>query len=412
MDYKPFAAAANTVPLLLVAILGLPLCAASHYDHTYYVTPNVSSCTNVNYTCKEFKTYFNNASYYFQSGTEFTFLPGVHLFDLGSILSVQDIVNIRLVGSDNFTQRSVAEDVEEYGFDPYAYDNNISYFQSLTIILCTDPSAISFSNVTNLKLENLTILNCGQYLTTLNVNSSIYLSNVYNLLIDGLSVQNSSGYGLYGLNVLGQSQIMTSSFVGNNQFVKNIYQDVPIRNCMNETGSLYIPQGLSVYNGGNIELLYSNVSFTSSNIQLNVFLVVLALGINSDSDGAGLTISSDESLYNLSINIDGLVAYRNQAENGANFYFAISSTISNVTLTNIYSAYATSAESGAWYYSDSSTITTWLTVKNAIFECNFSEQEIGSSIYINYLQPGYATLENCIFNQDQSMNSLFISSNN
>ena len=411
MDYKTLPAAANTVPFILVAILGLSLCAASQYDHTYYVTPNVSLCTNVNYTCQEFKTYFNNASYYFQSGTEFILLPGVHLFDLGSILSVQDIVNIRLVGSDNFTQRSVAENVEEYGFHPYAYDSNISYFQSSTIILCTNPSAISFSNVTNLTLANFTILNCGQYLT----NASICLTNVYNLLIDGLSVQNSSGFGLYALNVLGQSQIMTSSFVGNNQLVKNIYQDVHIRNCMNETGSLYIPQGLSVYNGGNIELLYSDVSLTSSNIQLNISMVVLALGINSASDGAGLKISSDGSLYNLSINIDGLVAYRNQAWDGANFYFAISSPISNVTLTNIFSAYAISVENGALYYSDSSTNTTLLTVKNAIFECNFSEQDLyGSSMGIVYIEPVFifATLENCIFTQDQSMNSLFIFSNN
>ena len=99
MNYKPLHAAANTVPLLLVAILGLSLSAASQYDHTYYVTPNVSFCTSIDYTCQDLKTYFNNASYYFQSGTEFIFLPGVHLFDFGSILSVQDIVNIRLVGS-------------------------------------------------------------------------------------------------------------------------------------------------------------------------------------------------------------------------------------------------------------------------------------------------------------------------
>ena len=96
---KTLPAAANTVPLLLVAILGLSLTLASQYDHTYYVTTNVSSCTNISGTCHEFNTYFNIASYYFQSGTEFIFLPGEHLFDLGCILSVQGIVNIHLVGS-------------------------------------------------------------------------------------------------------------------------------------------------------------------------------------------------------------------------------------------------------------------------------------------------------------------------
>ena len=408
MDYKTLPAAihVNTVPLLLVAILGLSLSAASQYDHTYYVTSNVSSCTNINYTCQELKKYFNNASYYFQSGTEFIFLPGVHLFDLGSILSVQDIVNIRLVGSDTFTQRSVAEDVEEYGFDPYAYDNNISYFQSSAIILCTNPSALSFSNVTNLTLANFTILNCGQYLA----NASISLTNVYNLLIDGLSVQNSAGFGLYGLNVLGTSQIMRSSFVGNNQFVKKIFQDVPIRNCMNETSSLYITGSLTEYNGGNVEFVYSNVSLTTSNIQLNILLVVVALGINrDDSCGAGLAISSDESLYNLNVNIDDLVTYRNQAGTGANFCFAISSPISIITLTNIFSAYATSVGTGAWYNTDISTIASWFKVTNATFECNLSQEGDGSSLYIAYQSGyGYATLDNCIFTLDQSLSSLYI----
>ena len=410
MNYKPLHAAANTVPLLLVVILGLSLSAASQYDHTYYVTPNVSLCTNINYTCQDFKTYFNNASYYFQSGTEFIFLPGVHLFDLGSILSVQDIVNIRLVGSDNFTQSSVAEDVEEYGFDPYAYDNNITYFQSLTIILCNNPSALSFSNVTNLTLANFTLLNCGHNLT----NASISLTNVYNLLIDGLSVQNSSGYGLYALNVLGPSQIMRSSFVGNNQFVKKIFQDVPIRNCMNETGSLYITGSLTEYKGGNVGFVYSNVSLTSSNIQLKILLVVVALGINHDDlCGAGLAISSDESLHNMNINIDDLVTYRNQAGTGANFCFAVSSPISNITLTNIFSAYATSVGTGAWYNTDISTIASWFKVTNATFECNLSQVGDGSSLYIAYQSGyGYATLDNCIFTLDQSLSSLYIYNSN
>ena len=418
MNYKTLPAAVNTIPLLLVAILGSSLSAASQYDHTYYVTPNVSLCTNVNYTCRDFKTYFNNASYHFQSGTEFIFLPGIHLFDLGSILSVQDIVNIRLVGSDTFTQRSVAEDVEKYGFDPYAFDRNVSYLQSSTIILCTSPSALSFSNIKNLTLENITILNCGKYLTT-NISSiinvSIYMFNVYNLLIDGLSVQNSSGYGLYALNVLGQSQIMRSSFVGNNQFVKNLFQDEPIRNCKNEVGSLYKSGPLSEYKGGNVEFLYSDVSLPS-NFQLNIFLVVFALGINSGSYGAGLTLSSDESMYNLSINIDGLVAYRNQAGNGngANMYFDISSPISNITLTNVFSAYATSVGTGAWYSTDITTITSWFAVTNSTFECNFSEQGVGSSMYIAFLQSqnGSATFENCIFTQDRSMSSLYMYNSN
>ena len=414
MDYKPLHAAANTVPLLLVAILGLSLSAASQYDHTYYVTPNVSLCTNVNYTCQDFRTYFNNVSYYFQSGTEFIFLPGVHLFDLGGIHSVQDIVNIRLVGSDTFTQRSVAEDVEEYGFDPYAYDNNISYLQSSTLILCTNPSALSFSNVLNLTLANFTILNCGHYwITNISdiLNVGVYLFNVYNLLIDGLTIKNSSGCGLCGLNVLGQSQIMRSSFVGNNQFVKNMLAYVPIRNCMNDTGRLYISEHFE-YKGGNVHLEYSNVSHSSLRFQLDISLVVSALGINGGQHGAGLTFRAYESMYNLNITIDGLIVYRNHVGygNGVNFLFDISSSISNIILINIFSAYATLHGSGAWYSSTAvSTVPSWFIVTNATFECSFSEGGSGSSMSISQSGYGFATLHNCTFKHDQSTSSLDIS---
>ena len=410
MDYRKLHPFGKNLALLLAAILCMPRSAASQYENTYYVTPNVSTCNKVNYTCQDFKTYFNNASYYFQSGTEFIFLPGVHLFDLGSFLSVQDIVNIRLVGSDNFTQRSVAADVEEYGFDPYAYDKNISYFQSSTIILCTNPSGLSFSNVTNLTLSNLTIINCGQNIAAFNISTGIYLSNVYDLLVDGLSVWNSSGFGLFGINVLGQSQIMRSSFVGSNQYVKNNLQQVPIKNCMNEVGRLYVPDNSGF--GGNIIFQYSNVPTTSLKCQINIFYVLVALGINDGPYGAGLTLISNEENKNLTVNIDNLVTYRNNGYNGTNFYI-FSSSNASVVLTNIFSAYATSVSSGGIYDYKRPVYKSLFTIKHSIFECNFSEEGTGSSLYIYCLMAfQYALIENCTFSQDQAKYSLYVKGNN
>ena len=196
--------------------------------------------------------------------------------------------------------------------------------------------------------------------------------------------------------------------MGNNQFVKNVVKHVPIRNCMNETGHLY----LSEYKGGNVEFLYSDINYTSSNCQLDISLVLFALGINGDLFGAGLSLSSDESMYNLSINIDGLVVYRNYGY-GANFYFDISSPISNITLTNIFSAYATSVGTGASYITNISTIVSWFMVTNATFECNLSQEGDGSSLYIAHQSGyGYATLDNCIFTLDHSYSSLYIYNSN
>ena len=413
MNYQNlhFAARKLHVFILLVTILNMSLSAASKYDHTYYVTPNVSSCTNVNGTCQVFKMYFNNASYYFQSGTEFIFLPGVHDFNLGSFLSVQDVVNIHLVGSDNFTQRSVAEDVEAYGFDPYAYDSNISYLQSSTIILCANTSAILFCNVTNLTIENLTLLNCGRSLAALNTKCSIvsysigiYMSDVYNVMIAGLSIQNSTGYGLYGLNVSGQSHIMRTSFGGNNQFVKAFLQHMPIKNCKNEPGSRY--KARYANSGGN---LFFNLS-SSSHLYISFVHIVLGIDDGNVSTG-GLTLfgSIDKSIDDQSnVNIDNLVIYRNHGILAANFYF----TISHMTITNMFSAYATSVRAGGLYAPSTHSL---LRFKNSIFECNFSEQGDGSTLYIipvEQLESTNVTFENCTFIQDQSRSSLCIQSSN
>ena len=40
------------------------------------------------------------------------------------------------------------------------------------------------------------------------------------MLMYGVSIQNGAGFGLLGLNVLGDARIIRSSFIGNNQIAK------------------------------------------------------------------------------------------------------------------------------------------------------------------------------------------------
>ena len=61
-----------------------------------------------------------------------------------------------------------------------------------------------------------TLSNCGNDAVV-----GIYTFNISNLLMDGVSIENSLGYGFLGLNVLGQLQFVRSSFIANNQFVKD-----------------------------------------------------------------------------------------------------------------------------------------------------------------------------------------------
>eukprot|EP00731_Ephydatia_muelleri_P030567 Em0022g81a len=407
-----------TSVLVLLAIFGPFSSAAS----TYYVTPNISLCSKD--PCYEFGTYFHNASYYFQSETEFIFLPGVHVFDLGELLSIENIVDLSLVGSDNFTQHTVAENVREYGFDPYKEDSNITYQQSSTVILCSNHSGISFSNVTNLTLSDLTLLNCGQHSPMTSQTAGVHITNVHNLLINGVSIQNSSGYGLLGVNVLGKSYIKGSSFVGNNQFVKDSLQRTSIDNCRNERGSLYTNNGslaISNYTGGNIFLEYTGASIRP--IQLTILSTIVALGMdasmsreNNDpaSPGTGLSLSMKGIVYFANVYVNNLVAYRNQGYQGANLFISVFSSGWSVTIANMHSSYATSMLSGVFYYFSQLIMALGsLRVVNSSFECNNATSSyVGSSLYLHVFigdELNFSlTIDSCQFRWDGGISSFLI----
>ena len=404
--------------LILATILRASLCVASSYDHTYYVAPNNSMCAIASNSCQEFRKYLINATIYFQSQTEFIFLPGVHLFDLGYLLEVQNKSNLRLVGSGNFTEHSLAENVKQYGLDPYNDDQYITYLQSTTIILCTNLSGLLFSNITNLTISNLTLLNCGQYSSLTSQNATIHISNIYNLLIEGISVLNSTGYGLFGANIFGQSQITSSSFVGNNQYVKDLLQTVPIGNCKNEKGHLYLFNesfNNSNYRGGNV-LLYFDDSTLIQNDKLRISFILVALGMDAYFNdmyyttlGTGLSLEMNQSLYDMTIIIDNLVAYRNQGGKGANICIDIANSTSNMSLTNIRSSYATAVGSGVHYSVSVQTYvsSSLFSCRGCMFECSFSNA-YSVIIYLNLYAPDLhsaSEIENCTFIEDGSAGS-------
>eukprot|EP00731_Ephydatia_muelleri_P035467 Em0126g10a len=163
------------------------------YTTTYYVTPNASTTPCPQDPCYEFKTYYQNSSYYFQSNTRFIFLPGVHVFGLGDLLLVQDKYNISLVGSANLTVHTVAEKVKEYGFDQHDEDDHITYLESSIKIVCSNQSGFAFANISYLVLANLSIVNCGQYNQVTSFTAAVHLVSVLHLSMDGVSVQNSTG---------------------------------------------------------------------------------------------------------------------------------------------------------------------------------------------------------------------------
>ena len=384
------------VLLITATILGsLPL-IMSQYIHSYYVTPNISTtpCPK-NQTCLEFTTYVQNSSYFFQSNTKFIFLSGIHYFDLGDMLLIQDKENISLVGSDNLTQHTVAEKVHEYGFNPIGDDVTVIFLESSTKIVCTHLSGFAFSNISNLMFTNLTIANCGQYFPLSSYNSSIHLEMVYNLLMDGVSIQNSTGYGLYGKNVFGLSQITGSSFIGNNQVSKDFLIGEIFINCKGEQETSYICQENIVCTasyGGNI-MFYCDDSYVSSGMhQLDISHTLFTLGIDTSSSnwGSGLSIVLTQNSYGVAISVSNSVSYRNQAFVGANFNLYSSLVSSNISLINFFSSYA-GVSILIPSYVDALPLTT---VKDSMFDCSLAGVQISVQSYNN---SNPISFENCIF---------------
>ncbi|KAL5474673.1 hypothetical protein EMCRGX_G026656 [Ephydatia muelleri] len=216
--------------------------SALHCSHM--VTPDITNdtCLNSPIPCCDISTYIKNSS--FTSNTTFCFLNGTHIIDLveNPMLRIENVSNISLIGLGSLMHHSLRDKVNEYNFTSYEDDQNITFLQSLSVIECKSPFAFIFSNITDLKLLSITIQNCGTNVTIMpiqgiesfpNISSvAILMIHITNLIFGNTSVQNSTGYGVVGINMLGYSQLVGSSFVGNNQYVKNTqltkyyYQDI------------------------------------------------------------------------------------------------------------------------------------------------------------------------------------------
>ena len=138
--------------------------------------------------------------------------------------------------------------------------------------------------------------------------------------------------------MLGYSQIMRSSFIANNQYVKDMLQKmtVPGLSCSNENytynSTVYFNNGSVECQsalGGNLLLKYLIIG-EQLNLQLTHLLFPLGLDgtfTNKPSCsvyGTGLTIYSiDKEQFNFSAHISNSVFYRNQAFLGANVNFML-----------------------------------------------------------------------------------------
>ena len=300
--------------VLAVLVTLLTLCCAIQTE--YFVKPNDSTaCPGLPcHTLTQYMYLQSVTQYrYFASNTRISFLPGVHEVGNVSELYIENVSNLTLAG----------------------YNVSSSHAANSAKVVCVKPATLIFSEVVNLMIKHLSIIYCGYPLIDdgEEPSAAVHLIDITSLKLLSISVENSTGYGIVGMNILGNSSISHSRFVFNN------YYTLSSTNCSYGVGSC---------EGGNMCLFYYGAPESEGNISvLSIDSCVFSDGVDV-SDGqtlsGGLAISYyEESItqydvdIEISIFISNVVSTRNVGMEGTNFLFA---NIGSMKIINITSSMA------------------------------------------------------------------------
>ena len=298
--------------------------------HIYCVKPTDDS------TCPEFSCpyhtltfYVRNSTQYFTSNTTLIFLNGSHEIGIGEFIVIKDVNNLALVGS-----------------------------QSPATVVCTESTGFAFLGITNLTISNMAFMYCGCAINNslLQEVTEVYskLHQIYNqfrndtyvallmaeihfLTIIDTSVQNSTGYGLLAINILGNSSLRDSRFLFNN------YHTLPDPKNVRSYKAKILPS----CQGGGAIFFFAELANCSNAFQQNMLDIVSTmfwfgadLLCNSHSlpknrfvvSGSGIGLAIGPVSYGITVNLRDVVSAENNRVAGANIYIALYDYITNYSV--------------------------------------------------------------------------------
>ena len=210
-----------------------------------------------------------------KSSTTIVFLPGKHLMPRNSTLYVTDVEELVFTGQESS--------------------------ESLPEIDCQGTeAAFQLINIDGLSISKLKFSNCGKLLSyepSKSKMATLFLANITNLVIQHLEITNGIGYGLHGVNIVGNSTIVNSHFANNTDGGNTLleYFDLDQVSCM----SMH-------------HLLIMNSSFTMGQSTLQLYSQEAAIG-------AGLSIQLKQRDFLVNITLLRTSASSNIAGQGPNF---------------------------------------------------------------------------------------------
>ena len=349
---------------------------ASRYKYsTYYVSAGLHGvpCKHTERPCHDLSFYVRHHKHYFSTNTIFHFLEGIHTLD--HPLRIKSVSKLTLQGQGHIVQ----------GFHD-------TVKQSTSIITCNNlKGGIVFDEGTHIVLKFLTIVKCGlsyQKYKLINAVSLVFIDS-HTVTLESVSVQNSSGLGLYLFNTV--NVLIAKSTFANNQHPKKCQK------CF----------------GGNavIDYLYKDATKKRQVHTLDIVKSNFTFGLNHQdcfisevsnmrsSGGLSIFLHHKKNLFKVLVSIDSVVFYSNSGEVGANFLFRARKGHYHLVVRNTISMYGKSLISkhvcaygpGMALLTDDYDPKSKVIIENSHFLHNVATQ-YGGGIYI-YMRGGSSSIE-------------------
>ena len=298
------------VLLTIALLLFSPICTIGEL---YYVQAENSTtpCPGEPPICHTLSYYVQNTTKYFTSNTTFQFLSGHHY--LNQTLQVTDVHNLTLTGNEQFVQGWLGLPVPSCQ------------------IYCNGSVGFIFDFMDKLVIANLLISGCGADVSIEHtlapwLHAALALGgtdkgSIRDVNISTITIQNSTGYGILGVNIVGDSVVSNSTFMFNNRScccgsgnARFLYFACPVCNA---TTTLHIESSW---------FLHGSYTYLRDNCTLWY----------ARATGLAITISGPSS-SNLNIIVANIVTDGNQGHYGGNMnilYSVLSDNNNHIAIIN------------------------------------------------------------------------------
>ena len=323
---------------LVLHVLILVQCSAS--VRTIHVFGNEDSYCPY-HKCVAFNRLLHNASNFFVSECTIKLLPGNYTVESKTHVVVRNVTNLSWIG----TTRS-----------------HDSTFHSTVSVQCNGNASFIFINSTNLYISGIKFIQCGLsipeniareavtiqshsfYRIPHGANAAFIFINVRSLTAERINVTQSLGYGLFALNLLGNSSIFKSSFNFNGppEICHGTLEDLYLCNSAHAHDTSDFFDDLGFCNGGNALFLFQDTWMSECTTKRHESLTISESGFlsgigvnfvrNMDhcdkyeckiSDSSRLGIISGQTTYAISVSINSVTFDGNHACSGANMFVLV-----------------------------------------------------------------------------------------